>query len=115
MSPGTTQALQRSEAVSVRVEGVEGTVLGPDLLGALVAKAAARTEISVDPTADRHCIDFVVLAGLVAAADVGQDALSSKDRSRLRRMHPYCRGCDEAMVLEGATESLDRLERVLDR
>jgi hypothetical protein len=45
-SPGTTQALNRSEPVLVLAEGRTGTVLRPNLVGALVAKAAARTETS---------------------------------------------------------------------
>ncbi len=115
VSPGTTQALERSEAVMVLIEGELGTVLRPNLLGALVAKAAARAEISVDRAADRHCVDFVVLAGLASAADVRTWSLTNKDRSRLRKMLGYCRSSDEAMAFERAIEYLNRLERVLDR
>jgi hypothetical protein len=43
-SPGTTQALHRSEPVLVLAEGRAGTVLRPNLFAALVVKAAARTE-----------------------------------------------------------------------
>lgn len=114
-SPGTTQALERSAAVEVLVEGRTGSVLRPDLLGALVAKAAARTEIGTDPAADRHCVDFVVLAGLAAAVDFRASAMTKKDRSRLRNMLTYCRRSDEAMVVEHAAEALDRIERVLSR
>jgi len=39
----------------VLVEGRLGTVLRPNLVGALVGKAAARTEIASDPTSSRHC------------------------------------------------------------
>lgn len=110
-APGTTQALQRSEPVSVLVEGRLGTVRRPNLVGALVGKAAARTEISSDRKADRHCIDFVVLAGLISAADFRDATLVKKDRSRLSRMIPYCLRSDEAMAVEFAAEALDRLER----
>ena len=55
-APGTTQALNRSEVVMVRVGGRTGSVLRPNLVGALVGKAAARTEIASDPANARHCI-----------------------------------------------------------
>ena len=74
-APGTTQALKRSEPVMVMVEGRTGTVLRPNLVGALVAKAAARTEIPSDPASTRHCTDFVVLASLISARDFRETAL----------------------------------------
>jgi hypothetical protein len=110
-TPGTTQALERSEPVTVLVEGRVGIVLRPNLVGALVGKAAARTEISSDRKADRHCVDFVVLASLMSVADFRDATLSKKDRYRLRRMIPYCLRSDEAMSVERAAAALDRLER----
>lgn len=109
-APGTTQALERSEPVSVLVEGRVGMVLRPNLVGALVGKAAARTEISSDRNADRHCVDFVILAGLISAADFREATLVKKDRSRLSRMIPYCLRSVDAMDVEFAAESLDRLK-----
>jgi hypothetical protein len=110
-APGTTQALKRSEAVMVMVEGRTGTVLRPNLVGALVGKAAARTEIPSDPTSSRHCTDFVVLASLVSARDFRETALDKKDRVRLGKMLTYCRRDASAMSLENAAETLDRVER----
>ena len=106
-----TQALQRSGPVLVQVEDRVGTVRRPNLVGALVAKAAARTEISSDSKAGRHCIDFVILARLVSAADFRDTELNKRDRSRLRTVIPYCLNSDEAMDIPGAVEALDRLER----
>jgi len=110
-APGTTQALKRSEPVTVLVDGRVGTVLRPNLVGALVGKAAARTEIASDPASSRHCTDFVVLASLVSARDFRETALEKKDRARLRKMLTYCRRDASAMSLENAAEALDRVER----
>lgn len=110
-SPGTTQALNRSEPVMVLASGKTGTVLRPNLVGALVGKAAARTEIPSDRASTRHCVDFVVLADLVSARDFRDAKLVSKDRTRLRRMLTYCRRDDSAMSVENAAEALNRLER----
>lgn len=110
-SPGTTQALDRSEAVTVLVEGRIGTVLRPNLIGALVGKAAARNEVASDPARERHCIDFVILATLVSARDFRDVKLRRTDRSRLRKMIGHCRSNASAMAVENAAEALERLER----
>ncbi len=110
-APGTTQALNRSEVVMVRVGGRTGSVLRPNLVGALVGKAAARTEIASDPANARHCTDFVVLASLIAAGDFRETELGKKDRARLRKMLDYCRRDASAMAVENAAEALDRVER----
>lgn len=110
-APGTTQALRRSEPVAILVDGRTGTVLRPNLVGALVGKAAARTEIASDRASTRHCSDFVVLCGLISARDFRETELGKKDRARLRRMLTYCRKDDSAMSVENAAEALDRLER----
>lgn len=110
-APGTTQALTRTEPVAVIVEGRTGTVLRPNLIGALVGKAAARTEIASDRASTRHCTDFVVLASLVAARDFRETELTKKDRTRLRKMLTHCRKDGSAMAVENAIEALSRLER----
>ncbi len=110
-APGTTQALDRTEPVMILAEGRVGTVLRPNLIGALVGKAAARTEIASDRNASRHCTDFVVLASLVSARDFRETDLVKKDRARLRKMLTYCRQDDSAMSVENAAGALDRLER----
>lgn len=109
-APGTTQALNRTDAVDVTVAGRTGTVLRPNLVAALVGKAAARTKIIRDPAKDRHCDDFVVLAALIAARDFRQTELTKKDLQRLRGMLPICRQTPSAMSIEGAAAALDRLE-----
>ena len=114
-SPGTTQALTRTEAVEVIVEGRAGTILRPNLVGALVGKAAARVELGGGPAASRHCVDFVVLASLLAARDLRESPLERKDRQRLSRMIPLCRNDGPAMLVDEADEHLVRVQRAIDR
>ncbi|MCR1785399.1 hypothetical protein KVF89_22860 [Nocardioides carbamazepini] len=114
-SPGTTQALTRTEAVEVIVEGRAGTILRPNLVGALVGKAAARVELGGGRAASRHCVDFVVLASLLAARDLRESPLDRKDRQRLSRMIPLCRKDGPAMLVGEADEHLGRLQRAIDR
>jgi hypothetical protein len=110
-TPGGTQALQRTQPIAIDVDGREGFVLRPDLIGALVMKAAAHT-VRSDPLRDRHRSDFTVLAALVAARDFRAQNLSPKDRKRLRTMIEACRADSKLIArANGASSSLDRLER----
>jgi hypothetical protein len=104
-----TQALQRSETVRVSVAGREGSVRRPNLVGALVGKAAALSNAD-DPGLGRHRRDFVLLAGLLTARDFRSEELSRKDRQRLRAMVAAVRK-DRVLLLEvpNAGRSLDRL------
>lgn len=106
---GGTQALQRSETVAVAVDGREGFVRRPNLVGALVGKAAALSN-SGDPGLGRHRRDFVVLAGLLSARDFRNDELAKKDRQRLRAMVAAVHK-DRALLVElpDAERSLIRL------
>ncbi|WP_141005165.1 hypothetical protein [Nocardioides humi] len=113
--PGTTQALTRTETIEVIVEGRAGTILRPNLVGALVGKAAARVELGGGRAASRHCVDFVVLASLLTARDLRESPLDRKDRQRLSRMIPLCRKDGPAMLVEDADEHLGRLQRAIDR
>lgn len=110
-APGTTQALARSSPVTVTIGDRTGTVPRPNLVGALVGKAAARIDLGSSATSGRHCADFVVLASLVAAADFRDETLTKKDRTRLKRMLAICADDTTATGVENATEHLDRLTR----
>lgn len=83
-APGSQQALDRTERVRLEVAGVQGTVLRPNLLGALVGKASAM-EIMADPARSRHLEDFAVLASMLSARDLRQ-TMSTLDRYRLGDM-----------------------------
>lgn len=108
-APGTTQALARSSNVQVQVATRVGTVRRPNLVGALIGKAAARLEIGKDAASGRHCADFVVLASLTAARDFRDETLSKKDRQRLAKMIAICATDPSALAVENATEHLDRV------
>lgn len=111
---GGTQALQRSETVGVMVGGREGSVRRPNLVGALVGKAAALSNAG-DPGLGRHRRDFVLLAELLTAHDFRGQALTRKDRQRLRAMVAAVRE-DRGLLLEvpSAAVSLDRLATAAD-
>ncbi len=106
---GGTQALQRSEIIRVTVAGREGSVRRPNLVGALVGKAAALSNVG-DPGPGRHRRDFVILAGLLTARDFRGEELTKKDRQRLRAMIAAVKK-DRALLLEvpNVENSLDRL------
>lgn len=84
-APGTSQALKRSEPMTIVAEGRTGTVLRPNL--------------------------FVILASLMSARDFREAELARKDRKRLRTMLSCCREDDSAMSVENSVEALGRLER----
>ena len=109
-TPGGTQALARSETVTVVVNGRTGGVLRPNLVGALVMKASAHTA-GGDTARGRHRLDFVSLAALIAARDFRETPATTKDKQRLRTMAQASRADDRAMGLPGAAGALKRLER----
>jgi hypothetical protein len=109
-TPGGTQALRRTAALAVSVDGRHGWVRRPDLVGALVMKAAAHTAPG-DSGKGRHRMDFVTLTILISRRDFPEAGLSNKDRKRLRDMVAACRADAIAMEVEGADGGLNRLER----
>ena len=83
--PGGNQALIRSERVPVQLGSRTGVIRRPNLLGALVAKAAASQADTRDR--DRHREDIAVLGqiALTAGAFRSMRRMSNdKDRKRLR-------------------------------
>ena len=111
-TPGAQQALDRTEDVAVMVADRTGTVRRPNLLGALVGKAAAHT-VALDRGRARHVADFVVLASLIRRSDaVG--AATTRDRHYLNTM--LLVAASDARPWEGidtATEGLERLRLAL--
>lgn len=106
---GCTQALRRTQTVAVAMDGREGLVRRPNLVGALVVKTAAHTHAGdLDPR--RHRRDFVVLAGLITASDFAAEELNKTDRRRLRSMVAVI-DADRELLLEipGASDAITRL------
>lgn len=71
-APGSQQALDRTERIEVEVTGTTGWVRRPNLIGALVGKAAT-TQIIIDSAAERHLTDFATLAALLRIADLREE------------------------------------------
>jgi hypothetical protein len=92
------------------VDAVIDVRADPNLVGALVVKAAAHGNAG-DPGVARHRRDFVVLAGLVTTADFANEQLTRKDRQRLRLIVTAIEN-DRELLLEipGATAVIERLK-----
>jgi predicted nucleotidyltransferase len=79
--PGGRQALQRSVPITVTKDDRSAPVPVPDLLGALVLKAAAWLEDSRDR--ERHSQDAALLTSLIAE----RRRFRGSDRKRLLKLH----------------------------
>ena len=68
--------------MTVQVDETVGTIRRPNMLGALVAKAAAFS-VPGDPAKERHLTDFATLAAMGQGSDrIGQQ-LTARDRHYL--------------------------------
>ncbi len=83
--PGGTQALRRTTRVEVRTRASTGTVLLPNLLGAILVKVRA-IDVDEDPRAQRSDVAF--LLSLVENPDELARECSGAERGWLRK-HPY--------------------------
>jgi hypothetical protein len=108
---GGTQALARSETVQVSVDGREGSVCRPNLVGALISKAAAHSNVG-DRDLRRHRRDFIVLATMITASDFRSQQLT---KTELRLLHAVMKAiaADRELLLSvpDADTTLDRLTR----
>ena len=92
-APGTSQAFGRVSLVRVELDDdTGGIVRRPTLVGALLGKAAAVTEIVSMSSAERakHVRDVDALARLLGPADRASASLTAKERSILAQVaeHP---------------------------
>lgn len=109
LTEGGTQALRRTETIAVTVDGHEGCVRRPNLVGALVVKAAAHTN-PLDGDPRRHRRDFLVLAGLVTASDFADENVDKTDGRRLRAMMTAIENDREALLeVPGSFDAMARL------
>lgn len=93
--PGGTQALDRTELVTIVHEGRQGSLPRPTLLAAIVGKAAA-TGL---PGPERHYRDLALLLCLIEDPFVLVDQLTRKDRQRLRMAQKLLDGAHPAWAL----------------
>lgn len=114
-TPGAQQAIQRSELIDVNVAGTRGQVPRPNLLGALVVKAAAYG-VPADPLRDRHLTDLAVLAAMIRRNDNIAIQLTERDRDHLA---VGIRGLAEHRSLwagiDGAERGVDLLSAFIKR
>lgn len=110
-TPGAQKVLNRTQSRKIVVDGRAGAILRPTLLGALIAKASART-VTLDRRRDRHLVDFAVLAMLLRPSDIADDLpLDRRERRRLlsmigdMRVHPLV-----WLEMDGVQQALSRLE-----
>ena len=80
MVPGGTQALERTERIEVRFGRVVGALPRPNLLGAIVGKAAA---CALPEDVTRHLRDLAFLCSLVKDPFTLRGEMNRKDRHRL--------------------------------
>lgn len=90
--PGSVQAIQRSDVVTVAVTGMAGTeragaVRRPNLFGAIVAKAVA-TSIAGRQNPERDWQDAALLLAAVPDPFAVAAECTRKDRERLRLLTP---------------------------
>lgn len=92
-APGSLQAFGRSSVLEVLISDFTnqnervGKVRCPDLLGALVAKAAA-TSIPVRQNRERDWQDAALLLSVLADPVAASEQLGKRDREHLRRLRP---------------------------
>ena len=105
--PGGSQALDRQMTVILISKGIEREVRIPDLLGALVLKAAAYTVDKRDR--GRHLEDVAVIASLITNHANELKRLQGSDKKRLRSVmaalidenHPAWLRLNEGQRLKG--------------
>lgn len=111
-SRGSQQALDRSESVEVVVAGTSGFIRRPNLLGALISKAAAY--LNIDRYKSRHIVDFAVLASLIERKDLPIELITKRDLEYLGHMQSALSTNRELWTtIDGAEDGVERLAAVL--
>lgn len=115
-TPGAQKVLNRTGPREVLVNGRPGKVLRPSLIGALGAKASARTVV-LDPRRDRHLVDFAILATLLTERDITDEfKLDPLERRRLASMIGDLRAHPAAWIwIDGARDAIQRLQAAISR
>lgn len=103
--PGGTQALQRAIRLDVVKDGRSATVPVPDLLGALVLKAAAWAADTRDR--ERHSGDAAFLTSLISDPIAERARFKGSDRKRLRLLDEALGDPDAAEWRRLGTQAAD--------
>jgi hypothetical protein len=103
-TPGAQQAINRSEPVTVQVDDRIGIIRRPNMLGALVAKAAAFS-VPSDSAKERHLSDFATLAAMAQGFDRIAQQLTTRDRHYLL---PMIKALDNSRRLWASIEGAER-------
>lgn len=105
-TPGAQQAIRRAETVTLKVDDTVGTIRRPNMLGALVAKAAAYS-VPGDPAKERHLTDFATLAAMARGSDRIGQGLTARDLHYLAPMLAALNNSRRLWVsIEGAERGL---------
>lgn len=110
-APGSTQALRRTEWVTVSHAGRAAAIPRPDLVGALIVKQAAARDAAGGRAPQRHRDDVHLLASLLRQSDVETADLSRNERGLLR-------GALNDLAMQGtahAAAAAARLRDMLDQ
>ena len=83
--PGGTQALRRTETITVQIESKTAQIRRPNLIGAIIVKAKAATSATSRPRGkDRHFVDLGTLAELLTRQDYATSELTKNERKLLK-------------------------------
>ena len=83
--PGGTQALQRTEAITVQIAGATALIRRPNLIGAIIIKAKAATSLAPGPRGkDRHFGDLNTLVNLLTRQDYTTAELTKNEQKLLK-------------------------------
>lgn len=105
---GIQQALDRSEAITLRmVDGEEGMVLRPTLYSSLVTKCAALSNTS-DSEWDRHVDDILFLAQMLDRKEVEVGQIRPRDRQHFLRAKNRL----ESQLRAGSLHDPDAVRRI---
>jgi hypothetical protein len=109
--PGGSQALSRTELVSVRSREITGELPRPNLLGAILIKTRA---IEVDDVPDAQRTDVALLLELVEDPDFLRADVRRSEQSWLRR-HEYFADPDHPQWLQFEANDRERVALVYRR
>ena len=109
-APGATQALQRTQRVTVTYHAQTAVIHRPSLIGAILMKIAASSGPGGPRGNLRHQQDVLTLAGLLSDDDTGSASLTTRERRRLLRIAAQIAGMGDPQ----ATQAAGRLRRLAD-